>query len=83
MAGALESAERAKTLVQRPLAFLRHQPLPPVAVDVGALVQGMAGLIAAIRQDRAPRDGTIVFLHTGGLPALLTPRYTDWVAEWP
>ena len=28
-------------------------------------------------------DGTIVFLHTGGLPALLTPRYTDWVAEWP
>jgi hypothetical protein len=24
-----------------------------------------------------------VFVHTGGLPALLTPRYTDWVAEWP
>ena len=26
-----------------------------------------------------PTDGTIVFLATGGLPALLTPRYTDWV----
>ena len=45
--------------------------------------KGMAGLIAAIREDRVPADGTIVFLHTGGLPALLTPRYTDWVAEWP
>ena len=45
--------------------------------------KGMAGLIAAIREDRVPADGRIVFLHTGGLPALLTPRYTDWVAEWP
>lgn len=45
--------------------------------------KGMAGLLAAIREDRVPADGTIVFLHTGGLPALLTPRYTDWVAEWP
>ena len=32
---------------------------------------------------RVPADGTIVFLATGGLPALLTPRYTDWVTEWP
>ncbi len=38
MAGALESAERAKTLVQRLLAFARRQPLQPVAVDVEALV---------------------------------------------
>jgi D-cysteine desulfhydrase family pyridoxal phosphate-dependent enzyme len=45
--------------------------------------KGMAGLVAAIREDRVPADGTLVFLHTGGLPALLTPRYTDWVAEWP
>ncbi len=45
--------------------------------------KGMAGLIAALREDRVPVDGTIVFIHTGGLPALLTPRYTDWVAEWP
>jgi D-cysteine desulfhydrase len=45
--------------------------------------KGMAGLIARIRDGRAPEEGTIVFLHTGGLPALLTPRYTSWVAEWP
>ncbi len=47
MAGALESAERARTLVQRLLAFARRQPLQPVAVDVGALVDGMAGLIGS------------------------------------
>ncbi len=47
MAGALESAERAKVLVQRLLAFARRQPLQPVAVDVGALVKGMAGLLGS------------------------------------
>jgi D-cysteine desulfhydrase len=45
--------------------------------------KGMAGLIAAVREHRVPEEGTIVFVATGGLPALLTPRYTDWVAEWP
>lgn len=45
--GALQSAERAKTLVQRLLAFARRQPLQPRAVDVGALVEGMADLIAS------------------------------------
>ncbi len=43
--GALQSAERAKTLVQRLLAFARRQPLQPQAVDVGALVHGMADLL--------------------------------------
>jgi signal transduction histidine kinase/CheY-like chemotaxis protein len=47
MAGALESAERAKTLVQRLLAFARRQPLQPVAVDLGALVEGMRGLVGS------------------------------------
>ncbi|WP_309642996.1 PAS domain-containing protein [Phenylobacterium sp.] len=45
MDGALQSADRAKTLVQRLLAFARRQPLQPSAVDLGALVQGMAGLM--------------------------------------
>lgn len=45
--GALQSAERAKMLVQRLLAFARRQPLQPVAVDVGRLVDGMAGLIGS------------------------------------
>ena len=43
--GALQSAERAKTLVQRLLAFARRQPLQSSAVDVAALVQHMTGLI--------------------------------------
>jgi len=45
IAGALASAERAKTLVQRLLAFARRQPLQPTSVNVGELVHGMAGLV--------------------------------------
>jgi PAS domain S-box-containing protein len=45
--GALQSAERAKTLVQRLLAFARRQPLQPTAVDITAIVGGMAELIAS------------------------------------
>ena len=45
--GALQSADRAKTLVQRLLSFARRQPLQSVAVDVASLVTGMAGLIAS------------------------------------
>jgi CheY-like chemotaxis protein/two-component sensor histidine kinase len=41
----LTSAERAKTLVQRLLAFARRQPLQPSAVDIAALVEGMADLV--------------------------------------
>jgi 1-aminocyclopropane-1-carboxylate deaminase/D-cysteine desulfhydrase-like pyridoxal-dependent ACC family enzyme len=43
----------------------------------------MAGRIDVFRGGDAPDVGTIVFLATGGLPALLTPRYTDWVTAWP
>jgi PAS domain S-box-containing protein len=45
--GALQSAERARVLVQRLLAFARRQPLQTQAVDVRALVEGMADLIAS------------------------------------
>jgi PAS domain S-box-containing protein len=47
IAGALTSAERAKTLVQRLLAFARRQPLQRTSVDAGALVRGMAELLAS------------------------------------
>ncbi|WP_333572860.1 PAS domain S-box protein [Sphingomonas sp.] len=47
IAGAVQSAERAKTLVQRLLAFARRQPLQPVAVDVARLVQGMGELVSS------------------------------------
>jgi PAS domain S-box-containing protein len=43
--GAMQSAERAKTLVQRLLAFARRQPLQPTAVDIEQLVTGLAGLL--------------------------------------
>lgn len=45
--GALQSAERAKTLVQRLLGFARRQPLQPQAIDLVALVTGMESLLAS------------------------------------
>ncbi|MBB5716951.1 PAS domain S-box protein [Sphingomonas aerophila] len=45
--GALQSAERAKTLVQRLLAFARRQPLQSTAVNLATLVDEMAGLIGS------------------------------------
>jgi signal transduction histidine kinase len=47
MAGALESAERAKTLVQRLLAFAPRQPLQATGVDLSRLVWDMMGLIGS------------------------------------
>jgi 1-aminocyclopropane-1-carboxylate deaminase/D-cysteine desulfhydrase-like pyridoxal-dependent ACC family enzyme len=40
--------------------------------------KALVGLIAAAREDRLP-DGRIVFLHTGGLPAIFAARYAQWV----
>lgn len=45
--GAIQSADRAKILVQRLLAFARRQPLQPTAVDVRRLVKGMADLLSS------------------------------------
>ena len=47
VAGALQSAEKAKTLVQRLLAFARRQPLQPVPVDVAKLICGMGELVSS------------------------------------
>jgi PAS domain S-box-containing protein len=47
IAGAVQSADRAKTLVQRLLAFARRQPLQASAVDVASLTRGMADLVAS------------------------------------
>jgi PAS domain S-box-containing protein len=47
IAGALQSAERAKTLVQRLLAFARRQPLQARSVDLRELIGGMADLVAS------------------------------------
>ncbi|MFD1611088.1 PAS domain S-box protein [Sphingomonas tabacisoli] len=45
--GALQSAERAKTLVQRLLGFARRQSLQSRPVDLGTLVESMRDLIAS------------------------------------
>ncbi len=45
IAGAAQSAERARVLVQRLLAFARRQPLQSVAVDVAQLIAGMGDLV--------------------------------------
>ncbi len=47
IAGALQSAERARILVQRLLAFARRQPLQVVSVDMAQLVQGLRELIGS------------------------------------
>ncbi len=47
IAGAVQSADRARTLVQRLLAFARRQPLQPVPVDVVKLISGMGGLVSS------------------------------------
>ncbi len=47
ISGAMQSADRAKTLVHRLLAFARRQPLQAVPVDVVKLVSGMGELVAS------------------------------------
>jgi D-cysteine desulfhydrase len=64
------------------------------ALDLAARLEGLildpvytgkalAGLVAAVREGRVPSDGRLVFLHTGGLPALFEPRYAMWAAARP
>jgi D-cysteine desulfhydrase family pyridoxal phosphate-dependent enzyme len=55
----------------------RHEGLVLDPVYTG---KALAGLIAAVREQRVPDAGTIVFLHTGGMPALFEPRYAMWAA---
>ena len=45
--GALQSAERARTLVQRLLGFARRQALQTRALDLSALLEGMRDLIVS------------------------------------
>jgi PAS domain S-box-containing protein len=45
--GAFQSADKARVLVQRLLAFARRQPLQAVAVDIGKLVVEMADLVGS------------------------------------
>ena len=44
--------------------------------------KAMAGLIAAAREGRLPGTGTVVFVHTGGTPALFAHAYADWIRSY-
>jgi PAS domain S-box-containing protein len=67
--GALQSAERAKTLVQRLLAFARRQPLQPTAVDVTRLLAGMQELLGSTLGPRIDINVDV--------PAALPPACAD------
>jgi D-cysteine desulfhydrase family pyridoxal phosphate-dependent enzyme len=43
--------------------------------------KAMVALMSAARDGRLPAAGRIVFLHTGGLPAIFSNRYADWVTR--
>lgn len=47
IADAAQSADRARTLVQRLLSFARRQPLQAVSVDIAKLVIGMGDLVGS------------------------------------
>lgn len=42
--------------------------------------KALAGLIAACHSGRIGRDDVVVFVHTGGLPGLLSGDHSAWVA---
>jgi D-cysteine desulfhydrase family pyridoxal phosphate-dependent enzyme len=43
--------------------------------------KAMAGLVAAVRAGAIGADERVVFLHTGGMPALFSSRYRQWLRD--
>lgn len=43
--------------------------------------KAMAGLIAAVRDGRIQRDDVVVFVHTGGMPGLLSDVHASWASQ--
>lgn len=72
--GALQSAERAKTLVQRLLAFARRQPLQSRAVDVAGLISGLGELLASTC---GPQVAVGLDLAPGLPPAIADPHQLE------
>jgi PAS domain S-box-containing protein len=74
IAGAVQSAERAKTLVQRLLAFARRQPLKSMAIDVPKLVSGMGDLVSSTI---GPQIKVVVEAPDDLPPALADPNQLE------
>lgn len=56
----------------------RHEGLLLDPVYTG---KAMAGLVAAAREGRIEPGTKVVFLHTGGLPAIFAHGFADWVRD--
>ncbi|HST91673.1 MAG TPA: PAS domain-containing protein, partial [Brevundimonas sp.] len=74
VAGAAQSADRAKVLVQRLLAFARRQPLQSVAVDIPAVIRGMADLVASTA---GPQIRVVVDVPSDLPPAKADPNQLE------
>ncbi|WP_176559540.1 PAS domain S-box protein [Rubellimicrobium roseum] len=72
--GALQSAERATTLVQRLLAFARRQTLQPRAVSLADLIGGMRELIG---RSLGPTIEVSVDVPVGFAPVLVDPNQLE------
>ena len=72
--GAIQSAERARILVQRLLGFARRQVLETRAVDVAELVTGMSDLI---RSSVGPAIDLVVDAEAGIAAALADPNQLE------
>jgi D-cysteine desulfhydrase family pyridoxal phosphate-dependent enzyme len=61
-------------------ALLMAARLEGLVLDPVYSGKAMAGLIAAVRGGRIDQTSLhVVFVHTGGMPALFSPRYADWL----
>ena len=54
-----------------------------VILDPPYTGKAMAGLIAAVHEGRIDTSTPIVFVHTGGMPALFASAYAPWIRERP
>jgi 1-aminocyclopropane-1-carboxylate deaminase/D-cysteine desulfhydrase-like pyridoxal-dependent ACC family enzyme len=53
-----------------------------LVLDPVYTAKAAAGLVVARRDGRIDRHTRTVFLHTGGLPALFSPRFAEWVVSY-
>ncbi len=60
-------------------AVLMAARLEGLILDPVYTGKAMAGLIAACREERIGPAANVVFLHTGGMPALFASSYAGWL----
>jgi len=73
-AGALQAADRARTLVQRLLAFSRRQHLQPRAIDIRQLTESISDLVS---RSLGPRIRFLLDVPAGLPPAHVDPNQLE------